>query len=109
MNNNYFNKNLVLFVLIGLILFLIFKNDKTEGMSSVATGKVVLKGDYVRDIFDLSLKEIKELPTIEEETIEKYEEQEEEDLDVKDEKPSKVKWETRNVEPSYIVNVLHLH
>ena len=105
---NYFNKKtIVLLILLGTALFLWNKySTTTEKMSSIQ-GNVYLKGDYVKDIFDLSLKEIKEMPTIEEEIIQQYEEEEEE---INDETIDEVKkenlWEGKRVSLSNIVAIL---
>ena len=102
---NYFNKKtLVLFILLSAILFFWYRqNSITENMSSVQ-GKVYLKGDYVKDIFDLSLKEIKEVPTIEEEVIQQYEEE------TNDETLEEVKkenlWEGKSLSLANIVAIL---
>lgn len=74
--NNYFDrKTMILLILLSAIIFLWKNSSSKEYMSSVSQGQVYLKGDYVKDIFDLSLKEIKEMPTIEEEVIQTYEEE----------------------------------
>jgi len=99
---NYFNKKtLVLLILLGAIIFFWNRQSKTtENMSSLS-GTVYLKGDYVKDIFDLSLKEIKEMPTIEEEVIQQYEEEEVEDEIVKENL-----WEGKRVSLANIVAIL---
>lgn len=99
---NYFNKKtLVLLILLGAIIFFWNRQSKTtENMSSLS-GTIYLKGDYVKDIFDLSLKEIKEMPTIEEEVIQQYEEEEVEDEIVKENL-----WEGKRVSLANIVAIL---
>lgn len=102
---NYFNKKtLVLFILLTAILFFWYRQSSiTENMSSVQ-GNVYLKGDYVKDIFDLSLKEIKEVPTIEEEVIQQYEE--ETNDEILDEVKKENLWEGKRVSLANIVAIL---
>ena len=75
MNKKFDTITFVLLIILVLLIFLfiIKKIYRIEGLGNVTSGKVYLKGDYVNDTFDLSLKEIKELPIVEEEVVQKYE------------------------------------
>lgn len=101
MNKKFDTITFVLLIILVLLIFLfIIKNNyKIEGMGTVTSGKVYLKGDYVNDTFDLSLKEIKELPIVEEDVVQKYESKDNDGNII-------VEWEKKKVRPLLIINDL---
>lgn len=118
MNKNYL---ILLIVILAIIAYNCFKKEKTTENMNTVSGSIFLRGDKLEDVYNLSVAQVKQIPTIDkkikkyinlakdeidEETDDEIDEQIQETVEEENVKPLDPIWEEKRMPAEKIVKIL---